>query len=116
LSLYFVIPVQRRTSYGQIEGPVHYHHVNVHLTPELEQLVHQKVKTGRYNSASEVIREALRLLEEYDGVHATQFGELRRRIDAGLTSLDRVEGVDGELFMGRLVSGLSPKSARRKIK
>ncbi|HEV8041091.1 MAG TPA: type II toxin-antitoxin system ParD family antitoxin [Bryobacteraceae bacterium] len=90
--------------------------MNVHLTPELEQLVHKKVKTGRYNSASEVVREALRLLEEYDGLRATQFGELRRRIDAGLASLDRGEGVDGELFMGRLVSGPSPKPGRRKIK
>ncbi|MGD0296921.1 MAG: type II toxin-antitoxin system ParD family antitoxin [Bryobacteraceae bacterium] len=89
---------------------------SVHLTPELEELVQKKVKTGRYSSASEVVREALRLLAEYDDVRATQFGELRSRIDAGLASLDRGEGVDGELFMGRLVSGLSPKPARRKIK
>jgi len=36
--------------------------MNVHLTPELEALVQSKVKSGRYNSASEVIREALRLI------------------------------------------------------
>jgi antitoxin ParD1/3/4 len=90
--------------------------MNVHLTPELERLVHKKVRTGRYNSASEVVREALRLLEEYDGVRATQLRELRRRMDNGLASLDRGEGVDGELFMGRLVSSLTPKPGRRKVK
>jgi antitoxin ParD1/3/4 len=90
--------------------------MNVHLTPELEQLVQKKVRTGRYNSASEVVREALRLLEEYDGVRTTQLRELRKRIDAGLSSLDHGEGVDGELFMGRLVAGLAPQPVRRKVK
>ena len=37
--------------------------MNVSLTPELERYVQKKVETGRYNSASEVIREALRTLE-----------------------------------------------------
>ncbi len=40
--------------------------MNVHLTPELEQLVQTKVQSGRYNSASEVVREALRLMEQRD--------------------------------------------------
>ncbi len=40
--------------------------MNVSLTPELEELVERKVKTGRYQTASEVIREALRALEERD--------------------------------------------------
>ena len=46
--------------------------MNVSLTPELEKFVSAKVGSGRYNSASEVVREALRLLEyEYDQfVHA----------------------------------------------
>ena len=38
--------------------------MNVHLTDELERLVQSRVQSGRYNSASEVVREALRLLEE----------------------------------------------------
>ena len=36
--------------------------MNVSLTPDLEELVHKKVESGRYTSASEVVREALRLL------------------------------------------------------
>ena len=38
--------------------------MNVSLTPELEQLIHKKVETGLYLSASEVVREALRLLND----------------------------------------------------
>ncbi|TDI42129.1 MAG: type II toxin-antitoxin system ParD family antitoxin [Acidobacteria bacterium] len=37
--------------------------MNVSLTPELETMIHERVATGRYHSASEVVREALRLLE-----------------------------------------------------
>jgi putative addiction module CopG family antidote len=36
--------------------------MNVSLTPQLEKFVNTKVKSGRYNSASEVVREALRCL------------------------------------------------------
>jgi len=60
--------------------------MNVNLTPELEQLVHTKVQTGRYNSASEVVREALRLMEERDQMKAIQKDEIRRKIDAGWAS------------------------------
>ena len=38
--------------------------MNISLTPELEELIHQKVASGLYHSASEVIREGLRLLKE----------------------------------------------------
>jgi len=72
--------------------------VNVHLTPELETLVHNKVKTGRYNSASEVVREALRLFEERDRIREIQIQQLRKKIDEGWASLERGEGVDGEEF------------------
>jgi antitoxin ParD1/3/4 len=58
--------------------------MNVSLTPELEEFVSAKVESGRYNSASEVVREALRLLEEFDSARATRLaefnGELSRRL------------------------------------
>ena len=40
--------------------------MNISLSPELERFVHRKVATGLYASASEVVREALRLLQERD--------------------------------------------------
>jgi antitoxin ParD1/3/4 len=70
--------------------------MNVHLTPELEALIQKKVESGRYNSASEVMREALRLMEQRDELLDLRKEEIRRRIDEGLKSLRRSEGVDGE--------------------
>ena len=46
--------------------------MNVSLTPELDNFVASKVGSGRYNSASEVVREALRLLEDHDRTRAAQ--------------------------------------------
>ena len=76
--------------------------MNIHLTPELEQLVHSKVQTGRYNSASEVVREALRLMEERDQVKAIQREEIRKKIAAGLKSLEEGRVYDGEAFFGQM--------------
>ncbi len=45
--------------------------MNVNLTPELEELIHSKVRSGLYNNQSEVVREALRLLAEQDRLRAT---------------------------------------------
>ena len=49
--------------------------MNVSLTPELERFVQEKVRSGRYTSASEVVREALRLLEEHERVRTAQLLE-----------------------------------------
>lgn len=76
--------------------------MNVSLTPELEKLVHEKVKTGRYNSASEVVREALRLLEEQDQLRALRLDEVRKKVAEGLEALHRGEGIDGQDAFERL--------------
>jgi antitoxin ParD1/3/4 len=75
--------------------------MNVHLTPELETLVHNKVKTGRYNSASEVVRDALRLFEQRDRVRELQIRGLQKKINEGWASHERGEGLDGEEFFRR---------------
>ena len=67
--------------------------MNVSLTPQLEKMVRQKVASGLYNSSSEVVREALRLLEERDRIKALKLEALRKEIQKGLDSLDRGEGV-----------------------
>ena len=66
--------------------------MNISLTPKLEQFVKNKVKGGMYNSASEVVREALRLLEEQDALQALKLEALRAEIEQGANSLDRGEG------------------------
>jgi antitoxin ParD1/3/4 len=51
--------------------------MNVHLPPELAQLVQEKIKSGPYSSANEVVREALRLLEQKDELYAGRLQQLR---------------------------------------
>lgn len=61
--------------------------MNVSLTPELEQYVQEKVSSGLYYSASEVIREGLRLLREREQLQQIRCSqELRQDIQAGLDS------------------------------
>jgi antitoxin ParD1/3/4 len=63
--------------------------MNVSLTPELEHLVQRKVETGRYLSASEVVREALRLLEERDQDRESSLAYLRKQVAVGIEQADR---------------------------
>jgi antitoxin ParD1/3/4 len=76
--------------------------VNISLTPELERLVDEKVKSGRYASASEVIREGLRLLEEKEELKRQRLAEVRRKIDRGIEQLDRGLGIPGPEARARL--------------
>jgi len=76
--------------------------MNVSLTPELERFVQEKVHSGRYTSASEVVREALRLLEEHEKVRAAQLAEFREETDRRLASLERGEGIDGATALAHL--------------
>jgi len=63
--------------------------MNVSLTPELESLVQAKVQTGMYHSASEVVRDALRLLRERDERREVRLAELREEIAVGLDPANR---------------------------
>ena len=76
--------------------------MNVSLTPELDNFVAGKVESGRYNSASEVVGEALRLLEERDQARNAQLAAFNQEVGARLISLDRGESVD-------------PKTARKRL-
>ena len=66
--------------------------ININLTPQLEAMVRDKVAGGLYGSASEVVREALRLLQEQDQLRAMKLEQLRADIRAGMES-----GSAGEL-------------------
>jgi len=64
--------------------------VNVSLTQELEQIVNKKVSSGMYQTASEVVREGLRLLVERD----RRLESLRRDVRAGFEAIQRGEYTD----------------------
>lgn len=60
--------------------------MNVNLTPYLEKMVREKVNSGLYTSASEVIREALRLMHEQDSIRKARTDLLRQEIQSGIES------------------------------
>ncbi len=68
--------------------------MNISLTPELEELVYKKVKTGMYHSASEVIREGLRLLKEQDEIRQTRLNQLRMEVDIGIEQVEHGQYAD----------------------
>ena len=84
--------------------------MNVSLTPELDKFVAGKVESGRYNSASEVVREALRLLEEHDRARGAQIAAFNQELGARLASLDRGERAEPGVVRKRL----EQKSRERK--
>ena len=76
--------------------------MNVSLTPKLEGFVKAKVKTGDYNNASEVVREALRLLQQEDEeLHQRKIARLRKAIQSGLEAPD-ADGYDIKKVVTRL--------------
>jgi antitoxin ParD1/3/4 len=77
--------------------------MNVSLTTELVKFVSAKVESGRYNSASEVVREALRLLEEHDQARSVQLAGFNQELGRRLDTLDRGQNV-------------SPADARARLK
>ena len=60
--------------------------MNISLNPHFEELVKGKVESGLYSSASEVMREALHLLEERDRLRDLRLEELRCEIQKGINS------------------------------
>jgi antitoxin ParD1/3/4 len=90
--------------------------LNVSLTPELGAFVKAKVDSGRYQSASEVIREGLRLMEQRERDHESTLRDIRQRIDAGWEQAERGEGRDGDAVVRDLRKGLSERQGGRTKK
>jgi len=83
--------------------------MNISLTPELERLVADKVASGLYNNASEVIREGLRLLKEHDEVRL----RWREQIERGWLDVQAGRVVDGPAVMARIKQRLTDRSKKR---
>jgi len=91
--------------------------MNVNLTPELERLVQEKVRSGMYGSPSEVVREALRRMVEQDARRAAESQRLRGALAERLARAERGELEDGEAALAALRgNGTSapPESAQRR--
>ena len=86
--------------------------MNVSLTPELERFVQSRVASGRFQTASEVVREGLRLLEDRELARETALKDLRANIRRGVQQADRGEILDGDAVFEEI----RKLSARRRAK
>lgn len=72
--------------------------MNVSLTPELDRFVASKVEAGEYATASEVVRDALRILKSHHDAHQAKLDLLRSEVQKGIQS----PKLDGPETMRRL--------------
>jgi antitoxin ParD1/3/4 len=80
------------------------------LTPELEQFVQERVASGRYQTASEVVREGLRLLELQERDREAAHEALKAKLKRGAAQAERGEVVDGEEFVEKLIRDARSRS------
>lgn len=85
--------------------------MNVSLTPELERFIGELLETGRYRSATEVVREAVRLLQEREEEREAKLALLRRAVDVGVKELDRGEGLPADEVFEDVLRGLGRSEA-----
>jgi len=78
--------------------------MNISLTAELDDFVRGQVEAGLYHSASEVVREGLRLLKLREEIRPLRLEELRKKIAVGIEELDRGEVVGMEELFNELRS------------
>jgi antitoxin ParD1/3/4 len=83
--------------------------MNVSLTPELEKFVQKKVASGMYQTASEVVREGLRRLDDESKRRHAQIKRLREKIAKSVAQADAGLLVDGD----EVLRGLAQMRAKR---
>ncbi len=88
--------------------------MNVSLTKEQEELVNQRVASGRYASASEVIREGLRLLEARDEERSARLEGLRAQVAAGIAQANGGDLIDGETAVAEVRKRVNSRRKRRR--
>ena len=81
------------------------------LGERFEKFIDGQVRSGRYNNASEVVRDALRLLEDAGKLRDLQYEELRRLVEEGRAS--GLSGEDGEAVLDRLQAKYRAVAQRR---
>lgn len=76
--------------------------VNISLTPELDGFLQSRVASGRYQTASEVVREALRLLQNQERERDEAFHQLKAKLETGAAQSERGELLDAEVVFEEL--------------
>ena len=76
--------------------------VNISITPELDAFLQSRVNSGRYQTTSEVVREALRLLERQERERDEAFEQLKAKLERGATEAEHGELLDGNATFNEL--------------
>lgn len=81
---------------------------NINLTGHLDRFVERQVSSGRYSNASEIVRDALRLLEEHEQERVAKLKALRRAARKGFDQIDRGKGhvLKGKNSIRRFMAGI----------
>ena len=91
--------------------------VNISLTPELNAFLQGRVKSGRYQTTSEVVREALRLLQHQEMEREAGLKQLKAKLQRGALQADRRDLLDGnEVFQELRELIEERRRAKRKVK
>ena len=85
----------------------------VPLAPDLARVVRNRLRSGKYRTADDVLREDLRLLVARDRKPVESIGELKREIAFGLTQLRRGEFVESAVIFRRLRARSRSRAAAR---
>ena len=84
--------------------------MNVNLGTVFDKFIADLLKSGMYQSQSEVVREGLRLLKDREELKKLRLAELRREIALGSAEADRGDFIDGE----KTFADIRKRSAKRK--
>lgn len=76
---------------------------SVSISHHFEDFIAGQIQAGRYDTASEVVRAALRLLEEHEVTYQDKLEALKSRLKQGVDQLDQGQGIDGEAFFEELL-------------
>jgi antitoxin ParD1/3/4 len=87
--------------------------VNISLTPELDAFLRNRVRSGRYQTTSEVVREALRLLERQEEERKAGLQQLKTKLARGAAEAERGELADGDEVFAEL---RDPIAERRRAR
>lgn len=81
--------------------------MNIALTPEQQNLIQAKLKTGKYQSSQQIIEIALRLFDEYEQAESEWSQKVRAKIKAAVEASEDTPPVDGETFINGILERFS---------
>ena len=87
--------------------------ISVNLSSDLARFIREQIRSGKYTSASEIVQEALRLLEAAERIRAERLRAVRTKIADGLASLNRGEGLNGEQVFRELEAAIRPSRGKK---